>query len=134
LQRRFQQGDDGFGRDDLAGQARAERVRGAGQSIGPVDGLEIPVQTVHGRAQATSARVAKKRTDGPIRQPRPVWKVATSAPQGTSLRSVAARPAETPLTVPARPPNTIAERGVLSTRKRAAMCVPTITMIAFTRP
>ena len=63
-----------------------------------------------------------------------MWKVATSAPYGTSLRSVAARPAETPLTVPARPPKTIAERGVFSARNFAAMGVPTITMIAFTRP
>ena len=37
------------------------------------------------------------------------------------MRSVAASPADTPLTVPASPPNTIAERGVLSARKRAAI-------------
>ena len=33
------------------------------------------------------------------------------APYGTNRRSVAASPAVTPLTVPANPPNTIAERG-----------------------
>ncbi len=53
---------------------------------------------------------------------------------GTSLRSVAARPADTPLTVPARPPKTIAERGVFRRRKRAAIGVPTITRMALTRP
>ena len=43
-------------------------------------------------------------------------------------------PALTPLTVPARPPKIIAERGVFRPMKLAATGVPTITMIALTSP
>ena len=50
------------------------------------------------------------------------------------MRSVAARPAETPLTVPASPPKTIAERGVLSRRNFAAIGVAIITRIALSTP
>jgi hypothetical protein len=47
---------------------------------------------------------------------------------------VPARPAETPLTVPAKPPKIIAERGVFKPRNPAANGVPTITIIALINP
>ena len=50
------------------------------------------------------------------------------------MRSVAARPALTPLTVPASPPNTIADRGVSRRMNFAAAGVATITMIALMTP
>ena len=48
--------------------------------------------------------------------------------------AVAANPAVTPLTVPASPPNTIAERGLSRPIQRAATGVPTITRIALINP
>ena len=75
-----------------------------------------------------------KTSEGPSRQPSPVKKVAVIAPYGTSFGSVAARPAMTPLLVPIRPPNTIAERGLSSPTALARKGVKTMTRMAFTRP
>ena len=59
----------------------------------------------------TNPRTQKYRIEGPINTPAP-YETSQSTPYGTNRRSVAARPAVAPDTVPARPPKTIAERGL----------------------
>ena len=50
--------------------------------------------------------------EGHNKQPMAVWKVAVNAPYGTNFVSVAARPADTPLVDPTRPPKIIAVCGL----------------------
>ena len=82
LQYRFEERADLFGCDDLS-------LGESGRALKPgftVACLTVPV--AHGaycsygfeESQPNRALTVRKRTEGPIRQPRPVWKVATSAP------------------------------------------------------
>ena len=57
-----------------------------------------------------------------------------NAPYGTRRRSVAASPPETPLTVPIKPPNTMALRGLLRPIIFATKGVPIMTMTALNTP
>ena len=56
------------------------------------------------------------------------------APYGTSFSSVAARPAATPLVVPIKPPNIIAELGLFKPINFAAKGVKIEVIITLTTP